>query len=118
LIVGVGKAKNPQWKSIFGLAVLIWAGFMFSMAGLLHSFQLNSDYSHAAYNLLDAVVQKIDAGHGDQVSQKLTKMRDELEVTYEHRGNFKELAEQTNAELKSMGDGSKSDKVPSEPDSK
>jgi hypothetical protein len=41
------------------------------------------------------------------VGARLAAMRDELHVTYENRGNFKELAEKTTAELKALGENHK-----------
>lgn len=112
LIAGVGKAQSPQWKSISGVAALVWSGLMFVMAGMVESFNLNSWYSTSAHRLLDAAARGIDAGHGDQVSKKLAAMRDELNVTYENRGNFKELAEETTADLKTLTDGKKAEEPP------
>ena len=114
LIAGVGSAKSSRGRAIYGLAALVWAGFMFAAARMVETFNLNAWYSASAHNLLDAAADGIDAGHGDQVSKRLAAMRDELHVTYENRGNFKELAEKTTADLKALGDGQKGEDVPND----
>ena len=65
---------------------------MFMAANIAGSSDLNIWYSSAADSLLKASIKAIDAGQAEEVSAELAAMRNELEVTYEHRGNFNELA--------------------------
>jgi hypothetical protein len=87
---------------------------MFLAAGMVETFNLNIWYGQSAHNLLEASVAAIKAGKGDQVAGELAAMRDGLEVTYEHRGNFKELAGQTTARLKDLTGRGRESKEPSE----
>jgi hypothetical protein len=65
---------------------------MFIAANMVETFNLNIWYSQAADNLLESSIDAIHAGDGDRVATELAAMRDELQVTYEFRGNFRELA--------------------------
>jgi hypothetical protein len=102
LIAGAASATSKRGRVISGVAALGWACLMFLAARMAESFNLNIWYSLSARNLLDASVAGIKAGKGDQVAGELATMRENLEVTYEHRGNFKELAEETAARLKNL----------------
>ena len=102
LIGGAALAASKRARAISGMAALGWACLMFLAARMAESFNLNIWYSLSARNLLDASVAGIKAGKSDQVAGELATMRENLEVTYEHRGNFKELAEETAARLKNL----------------
>ncbi len=102
LIAGAAFAASKRGRVIAGVAALGWSCLVFLAAGMVETFNLNIWYSQSAHNLLDASVAGIKAGKSDQVAGELATMRENLEVTYEHRGNFKELAEETAARLKNL----------------
>ena len=102
LIAGAAFATSKRGRVIAGVAALEWACLMFLAAGMVETFNLNIWYSQSARNLLDASVAGIEEGKSDEVAGELATMRENLEVTYEHRGNFKELAEETAARLKNL----------------
>lgn len=101
LIAGAAVAASQRARAISGVVALGWACLLFLAARMVESFNLNIWYSQSARNLLDASIAAINAGKSDQVAGELATMRQNLNVTYEHRGNFKELAEETTARLKS-----------------
>ena len=114
LIAGAAVATSKRGRAIAGVAALGWSCLMFLAAGMVETFNLNIWYSQSAHNLLDASVAGIKAGKGDQVAGELATMRENLEVTYERRGNFKELAEETTVRLKNLSGSSQDEKPPSQ----
>ena len=74
---------------------------MFIAANMAESFNLNIWYSAAADDLLESSIEAINTGDADRVSVELTAMREDLEVTYESRGNFRELAIATTKRIRS-----------------
>jgi len=114
LISGAAVATSKRGRAIAGVAALGWSCLMFLAAGMVETFNLNIWYSQSAHNLLDASVAAIEAGKGDEVAGELATMRENLEITYEHRGNFKELAEETTARLKNLSGRSQESNEPSQ----
>lgn len=97
LAVLIAVAAVSQRKSVrLSSAVLAfgWACLMFFAARGVESFNQNAWYSGAASEMLKACIVGLEQGRDEVVLGEMKKMSDELEVTYENRGNFKELAEQ------------------------
>lgn len=93
VLLGIACCASSRRGRIIGAIVAFgWSCLMFMAANMAESFNLNIWYSSAADDLLESSIEAIDAGQADQVSAELSAMREELEVTYEHRGNFNELA--------------------------
>ncbi|MGB6223458.1 hypothetical protein, partial [Haloferula sp.] len=82
---------------------------MFMAAHMVESFNVNIWYSSAANRLLDQTIEGINAGQAEQVARELALMKEELQVTYENRGNFKELAEETAERLERLPKPSRSE---------
>jgi magnesium-transporting ATPase (P-type) len=96
LAVLVGTAafaqrKLARWLS--ALAAFGWACLMFVAAGWAESLNHNVWYSSAASKMLNAYIAGIQQGRQNALLNEMKQMSDELDVTYERRGNFKELAE-------------------------
>lgn len=72
---------------------------MFVAASWAESLNHNIWYSSAASKMLHAYIGGIEQGRHEAVLTEMRRMTKELEVTYEHRGNFKELAEKAAASL-------------------
>ncbi|HYT18814.1 MAG TPA: hypothetical protein VEW05_01130, partial [Candidatus Polarisedimenticolia bacterium] len=70
-----------------------WASLMFMAACWAESLNYNIWYSSAASKMLEAYISGIEGGRQDLVLREMKKMTNELDVTYERRGNFKDLAE-------------------------
>jgi hypothetical protein len=102
LIAGTACARSKRGRAIAGVVALAWSGLMFTAAGMFETFNLNIWYSQSAHNLLDASVSAIKSGNADRVADELAAMRENLDVTYENRGNFKELADVTTERLKGL----------------
>lgn len=79
---------------------------MFMAADWVESLKYNIWYSGAASKMLRAFSTGIENGHQDAVLREMRLMMDELHVTYERRGNFKELAERAAGNLTSSGEES------------
>lgn len=73
---------------------------MFLAASWVVSLDHNISYSKAASKMLDAYIAGMEAGREKAVLGEIKRMRDELDVTYEQRGNFKELSERAVQNLK------------------
>lgn len=114
LIVGAACVSSKRGRAVSGVAALAWSFLMFSAARMVETFQLNAWYSASAHNLLDASASAIEAGHAKATGKELAKMRKELIVTYENRGNFKELADKTVTRLKNLNQGG--DQQPEKPE--
>ena len=94
-------ANRKRTRIIAAVCTFTWTCLIFIAARAVETFNLNAWYSSAAYELLDSTVKEIDKGNAAQASQELTHMRDQLNVTYENRGNFKDLATSTAERLNS-----------------
>ena len=75
---------------------------MFAAANMAVRFNQNIWYGTAARQLLQSSTSALRNGQSDSVAKEFDKMEDDLEVTYEHRGNFKELAEETVKRLSTL----------------
>jgi len=95
------SAPSKRGRIVAAFLAFGWACLMFMAANMAESFNLNIWYSSAADDLLETSIEAIDAGQAEQVSAELAAMREELEVTYEHRGNFNELALATAEKIRS-----------------
>ena len=98
----IAGAAFPQRKSVrvvSAIAALGWACLMFMAASWAESLNYNIWYSSAASKMLEACIVSIEQGRQDFVLSEMRRMTNELDVTYERRGNFKELAERTAASL-------------------
>jgi len=112
----IGTAAFAQKKSVRTLCAVLslaWAGLMFMAAGWAESLNYNAWYSNAASKMLESYISGIERGQQDLVLREMKKMTSELDVTYERRGNFKDLAERaaqslaaTSAELGGAANGS------------
>lgn len=92
----IGATAFAQKKGIRLLsaaASLGWAGLMFLAASWAERLNYNAWYSDAASKMLNAYVAGIENGRQDLVLREMKRMTNELKVTYERRGNFKDLAE-------------------------
>ena len=113
-IAGTAYAQKRSFRIVLALAAFGWACLMFVAASWAETLNYNAWYSSAASKMLDAFVGGIEQGRQEAVLTEMRRMTNELEVTYEHRGNFKELAERaaaslttTNAEPNGPANGSK-----------
>lgn len=109
-IAGTAFAQKKSVRIVSALAAFGWACLMFVAASWAESLNYNAWYSSAASKMLDACISGIEQGRQEAVLTEMRRMTNELEVTYEHRGNFKELAERvavtlttTNAEPGAAG---------------
>ncbi len=103
LAVFISVAAFSRRKSVrisSAILVFAWACLMFVAARAVESFNHNAWYSSAASEMLKACIVGIEQGREEVVLGEMKKMSSELEVTYENRGNFKELAEQMTENLK------------------
>jgi hypothetical protein len=94
LLAAAVFAQRKKARIVSALVCLVWSGFMLLAADWAESLNSNAWYSDAAYRMLAAYVGGIESGHQDAVLQEMKRMTNQLEVTYEHRGNFRELAQQ------------------------
>jgi hypothetical protein len=98
-IAGTAFAQKKSVRIVSALAAFGWACLMFVAASWAERLNYNVWYSSVASKMLDAYIGGIEQGRQDAVLTEMRRMTNELEVTYEHRGNFKELAERAAASL-------------------
>lgn len=98
-IIGTAFTQKKSVRIVSALAAFGWACLMFVAASWAESLNYNIWYSSAASKMLNAYIGGIEHGHQEAVFAEMRRMNKELEVTYEHRGNFKELAERAAASL-------------------
>lgn len=99
LIVGSVVYSHKRTRIVFGVMTFAWSSLMFIAANEVQTYNLNAWYSAAARRMIDASIATIDSGRHQELNTGLKKMRDNLVVTYENRGNFKELADKLSSEL-------------------
>lgn len=92
-IAGTVFAQRKSVRVVAAIAAFGWACFMFMAASWAESLNYNIWYSSAASKMLEASIISIEQGQQDAVLREMRRMTNELDVTYERRGNFKELAE-------------------------
>ena len=115
VFLGIACCASSRRGRIVGAIVAFgWSCLMFMAANMAESFNLNIWYSSAADNLLESTIEAIEAGQPHQASAELSAMREELEVTYEHRGNFNELALATAKRIRSATPQSDTSKTQAE----
>ena len=115
VFLGVACCSSSRRTRIVGAFVAFgWACLVFMAANMVETFNLNIWYSQAADDLLESSIDAINAGDADKVSAEFVAMREELEVTYEFRGNFKELAIATTERIRSRTETKASTETPAE----
>ncbi len=92
-------AKRKTVRIIAAVACLGWSALTMTVANWVQSVNHNVWYSDAAYRMLEAYIQGIEAGRQDSVLREMKRMTNQLQVTYEDRGNFRELAERAAVSL-------------------
>ena len=101
LIAGAAFTQKKSARVVAALAAFGWACLMFMAASWAERLNYNAWYSSAASKMLDAYIGGIEQGRQEAVLVEMRRMTNELDVTYEHRGNFKELAERAVSSLTS-----------------
>jgi hypothetical protein len=104
-IAGTALAQRKSVRLISAAAAFGWACLMFVAAGWAESLNYNAWYSNAASKMLDACIGGIEQGRQDAVLAELRRMTNELHVTYEQRGNFRQLAERAAVSLATTNAG-------------
>jgi len=99
LIAGTAFAQKKSARVISALATFGWACLMFVAASWAESLNYNIWYSSSASKMLDACIGGIEQGRQDAVLREMRRMTNDLDVTYEHKGNFRELAERVASSL-------------------
>lgn len=98
-IWGAAFFERKSARVISAAGAFGWSCLMFMAAAWAESLNYNTWYSSAASNMLRAFVAGIEDGRQEMVLREMRRMTNELHVTYERRGNFKELAERAAASL-------------------
>ncbi len=97
LAVLIAVAASSERKSVRILSAILafsLACLMFVVARWAERLNYNIWYSSAASEMLNSCIDGLEQGREEVVLGEMKKMSSELEVTYEKRGNFRELAEE------------------------
>ena len=93
LIAGAVLPQKKPARVFAGVAAFGWACLMFMAARWAQGLNHNAWYSDAASRMLEANIGDMEQRRQEAVLAEMRRMTNGLEVTYEHRGNFKQLAE-------------------------
>lgn len=93
----------------FGIGAFAWACLMFVVAGIGETFEQNLWYGVSAKGLLDESVKALESGKRAEVCAAWKRMSADLDVTYEHRSNFREVADRAVREMRKVGDTGRAD---------
>lgn len=92
-IAGTALAQRKSVRWLSAAATFGWACFIFMAASWVERLNYNAWYSNATFKLLEACIGGMEQGRQNAVLSEMRRMTNELEVTYERKGNFKTLAE-------------------------
>ena len=73
---------------------------MFLLADIVTKLEYNNDFGGATKQLVDTSTEALKAGRYDEVSREFQKISEELDVSYEYKGNFSDLAARAAESLK------------------
>jgi hypothetical protein len=82
-----------------GAFALLWSGLMLWLAAEVKEFDYNVWYSSAARALIRNSSDALEAGRTDDVLRVWRKLGDDIEVDYEKRGNFRDIAREAATRL-------------------
>tara|TARA_B100000609_G_C16903240_1_gene275675 strand:+ start:89 stop:472 length:384 start_codon:yes stop_codon:yes gene_type:complete len=94
-VVAEFKSKKRWVRITLGsLSILCLWGVAFVAAQIVR-LDYNIWYSDATKKLISASVEKLEQGRVDSVIKDLSQLRDQIQPTYERKGNYDELVAQT-----------------------
>ena len=83
---------TKRWIRItLGCIAILCSWGIAVMAAQIVRLNYNIWYSDATNKLITATVKKLEAGEKSLVIEKLKKLKEQLHVTYEFKGNYDEL---------------------------
>jgi len=93
---------NKSSRIYFGLGAFAWACLMFLVTSWVQNLKYNMWYSSSASKMISAFIEALECGRTQDVLREAKKLKEELPVTYEYRGNFKELAARASDTLRNQ----------------
>jgi|ERR1041385_7214187 hypothetical protein len=99
LIAAAAFAQRKKARITAALACLGWSALMLTVADWAQGLNHNIWYSDAANRMIESYIAGIERGSLNAVVTEMKRMTNELQVTYEHRGNFRQLAERAARDL-------------------
>ena len=100
LLAGTACSQNKHARISFACALGLFCALSFEMAKILERYNYNIWYSEATHGLIGAAVEGLGGGRQQEVTAELKKVHTGMEVTYEKRGNYLELAKAATERLK------------------
>ncbi|WP_035608825.1 hypothetical protein [Haloferula sp. BvORR071] len=100
LLIGTTCSQNKRARIGFGCALGLACALIFEAAKMLERFNYNIWYSSATHSLIGATVEGLEGGRQQEVLAELKKVHAEMNVTYEKRGNYLQLAKDASERLK------------------
>ena len=101
-IVSEFKAKKRWVRITLGsLAILCLWGVAFVAAQIVR-LNYNIWYSDATKKLISVSVEKLEQGQVDSVIKHWSQLRDQIQPTYEKKGNYNELVSQAVEKINSL----------------
>lgn len=106
LVLLIGTACSSDKRARIGFACILGlaCAVMFEGAKMLEQFNYNIWYSSSAHTLIGAAVEGLESGRQQEVIAELKKVHEEMEVTYEERGNYLDLSKAASERLKAAAE--------------
>ena len=93
----IAEFRGSTWARRTSAGILVAANLIFALvtavaADVVVRLEYNMWYSSAAHQLVESVVTELGQGRVDEVVVELKRLDEEFYPTYEHLGNWDELA--------------------------
>lgn len=98
----ISESSPRRWVRVtWGiLAIVVSCGLTLLGTIVINTFSYNSYYGFSSQRLINTTITEIEAGRTEAVVAELKRLREEFHPTYENRGRYDQLVEQTVARMK------------------
>lgn len=91
---------SPLVRRTLGVIAILWSFVIAYAIGTLEQLNSNAYFGRATKELLENSVQQMQAGKGDVVQREWIRMIEEYQPTYENRGRYREIVDETIERMK------------------
>lgn len=108
-LVSEFRATSRRVRCTLGVLAIVSSFGVAWITAQLTRLNYNAWYGFSAKALVDAVVEKLDAGQGESVKTELKALQSQFHPTYENRAHFNDLVD---VSVKRMRGEGAADQVP------
>jgi hypothetical protein len=98
-------AEKKSARLIGAFATFGWTCIAVAVGFVLIRLSHNSWYNLSASRMMNAYIHGLEQGRHEEVLEEMRSMAKDLQVTYESRGNFAELANRAASNLTTTNSG-------------